>query len=60
MADGFIAHDFPVLDFSNHALVHQEVDVSDHLREGQERLRDRDVAPERLGDLVAGPGLARR
>ena len=31
--------------------------MADHLREGQERLGDRDVAPQRLGHLVRRPRL---
>src|SRR5688572_28312485 len=34
----------------------QQVEVADHLREGQEGLGDGDVAPELLGDLIRGPG----
>ena len=34
--------------------VDQQVDVADHLREGEEGLGDGDVAPELLGELVGG------
>ena len=33
------------------------LDVADYLGEGEERLGHRDVAPERLGELVPGTGL---
>ncbi len=34
----------------------QQVEVADHLREGQEGLGDGDVAPQLLGDLVGRAG----
>ena len=43
-----------VVDLAHPALVDQQVDVADHLGEGEEGLGDGDVAPDRLGDLVAG------
>ena len=50
---GLEAHDLAVLvDLAHAAVVHQQVDVADHLGERQERLGDRDVPPQRLGELV--------
>ena len=42
------------------AALEQQVDVAEHLAEREERLRDGDVAPQRLRDLVRGQRLARR
>ena len=39
--------------FAHPAFVDQQVGVADHLGEGEEGLGDGDVAPDRLGDLVA-------
>src|SRR5215210_7198116 len=36
------------------SLIGVQVDVPEHLREGQERLGDGDVAPQLLGDLIGG------
>ena len=54
---GLEADDAAVGDLADHARVDQQVDVADDLREGQERLGDRDVAPQLLGELVGGPRL---
>ena len=42
------------LDLAHAAVVQQQVDVAEHLGERQVGLRDRDVAEQRLRELVAG------
>src|SRR5690348_3974759 len=38
------------------APLQQQVDVAEHLAQRQVRLGERDVAPDRLGDVVRRPG----
>ena len=54
---GFVADHLAVVGFAHPALVDQQVGVADHLGEGEEGLGDGDVAPDRLGDLVAAARL---
>ena len=42
------------LDLAHAAVVQQQVDVAEHLGQRQVGLRDRDVAEQRLRELVAG------
>ncbi len=51
------AHDAVVLVFDHPSVAEQQVDVPEHLRERQVGLRDGDVAPQLLGDLVGGSRL---
>ena len=48
------AHDVPVGRLADQPGVDQQVDVPDDLREREEGLGDRDVAPQLLGELVCG------
>jgi hypothetical protein len=52
-----VADDITVGDLSDVPGVDEQVDVPDHLGEGEEGLRHRHVAPDRLGELVTGPRL---
>src|SRR5882724_12761915 len=57
IAGRLVANDPSVLDLTHPSVVDQQVEVADHLREGEERLGDRDVAPQRLGQVIARPRL---
>src|SRR5204862_2145680 len=54
LGDGESSHAV-VLDLRDVAVVAQQVDVAQDLGEGEVRLRDRDIPPHRLGELVRGP-----
>src|SRR3954447_8236957 len=56
LASGFEAHDAARLALRHAALLDEQVDVAEHLAEREVGLRDRDVAPQRLGDLVGRAG----
>ena len=53
-ARGLEAHDAVLLDLDDRARVEQQVDVAEHLGQRQVGLGDRDVAPQRLRELVGG------
>src|SRR4051794_41244317 len=50
----FIADNVTVVQLAHAFFVDEDVGVADHLGEGEEGLGDGDVAPDRLGQLVAG------
>src|SRR5215218_7055261 len=52
----FVADHRVVIYFPHPPFVDEQVGVAYHLGEGEEGLGDGDVAPERLGDLVAAAG----
>jgi hypothetical protein len=53
----FVVDNVAVVHFPHPPLVDQEVGMADYLGEGEEGLGDGDVAPDRLGQLVAAAGL---
>src|SRR5262245_34509959 len=56
LGEGSEANQVAVMGLASTPVRDQQVDVAQHLREGQERLGDRDVAPQLLGDLIRGAG----
>ena len=57
IAGRLVANYLSVLHLTHASVVDQQVEVADHLREGEERLGDRDVAPQRLCQVIARPRL---